>query len=642
VGSAFTYQITATNTPTSFSATGLPSGLSVNTSTGAITGTPTASGTSSVTIGATNASGTGTATLTITVSAAGSQSSIAVQFVGLGTAMVSTDSAGVPAVAQTNWIPLTGSTFSSVALTDNTGTATTARLTGSADGTYFCGSSFTAGTGNAKLCSGELFDGTITTETNSTTISSIPYAQYDVYVYGECDAGTRGATFTITPAGGTASSLSFQTESNGSSWTAGTSTWNGSGTAPTLAVGNYVHFTGLTASSFVLKFGGVNNVAMNGIQIVKTSAGATPPAITSSTSASGTVGTAFTYQITASNSPTSYSATGLPAGLSVNTTTGAITGTPSVSGTSSVTIGATNSGGTGTATLTLTIAAAGNPPSITSSTSASGTVGTAFTYQITASNTPTSYSASGLPGGLSVNTSTGAITGTPTASGSSSVTIGATNAYGTGTATLTLTISAAGTQSSIGIQFQGSGTALLSTDSAGLSTVAQTNWNVLTGASFSTSGLANSSGATTTLTLSGSANGGYWAGGSSASPAGNSKLASGELYNTWPSSPTLTVANIPYAKYDVYLYAGIDATGRNETIALTPSGGAAQYYSFTTEGGGSAWTAATSTWNGSGTAPSLPSANYVHFTGLTASSFTIAWGAPGNGGLNGIQIVPVQ
>ena len=44
--------------------------------------------------------------------------------------------------------------------------------------------------------------------------------------------------------------------------------------------------------------------------------------ITSATTASGTVGTAFSYQITATNSPTSYSATGLPGGLSVNTWNG--------------------------------------------------------------------------------------------------------------------------------------------------------------------------------------------------------------------------------------------------------------------------------------------------------------------------------
>ena len=79
------------------------------------------------------------------------------------------------------------------------------------------------------------------------------------------------------------------------------------------------------------------------------------PVISSATSASGTVGTAFSYQIVASNTPTSYSATGLPAGLSVNTGTGQISGTPTASSSSSVTLGATNAGGTGHATLALTI-----------------------------------------------------------------------------------------------------------------------------------------------------------------------------------------------------------------------------------------------------------------------------------------------
>jgi len=80
--------------------------------------------------------------------------------------------------------------------------------------------------------------------------------------------------------------------------------------------------------------------------------------LTSATTASGTVGTPFTYQITATNTPTSYGATGLPAGLAVNTGTGLISGTPTAAGTSTVTLSATNAAGSGTATLTLTIAPA--------------------------------------------------------------------------------------------------------------------------------------------------------------------------------------------------------------------------------------------------------------------------------------------
>ena len=146
------------------------------------------------------------------------------------------------------------------------------------------------------------------------------------------------------------------------------------------------------------------------------------PVISSANTATGTTGSAFSYTITASNSPTSYSATGLPAGLSLNTASGAITGTPTVKGTSTVILGASNATGTGTLSLTLTV----NPPQpvITSLTSAIGTTGSSFTYAITASNTPTTYSATGLPAGLSVSTSTGKITGTPSAVGTSSVTLG--------------------------------------------------------------------------------------------------------------------------------------------------------------------------------------------------------------------------
>jgi len=80
-----------------------------------------------------------------------------------------------------------------------------------------------------------------------------------------------------------------------------------------------------------------------------------PPVITSPLTATVQVGVAFSYQITASNSPTSDNATGLPPGLNVDTSTGLITGTPTTAGTSSITISASNSGGTGSATLVLTV-----------------------------------------------------------------------------------------------------------------------------------------------------------------------------------------------------------------------------------------------------------------------------------------------
>jgi hypothetical protein len=80
-----------------------------------------------------------------------------------------------------------------------------------------------------------------------------------------------------------------------------------------------------------------------------------PPVITSSLTASGNQGSAFTYTITATNTPTSYNATGLPAGLTIDTVTGIISGTPTTTGTTNVTISATNAYGTDTQTLVITI-----------------------------------------------------------------------------------------------------------------------------------------------------------------------------------------------------------------------------------------------------------------------------------------------
>ncbi|MDH4444272.1 MAG: putative Ig domain-containing protein, partial [Akkermansiaceae bacterium] len=80
--------------------------------------------------------------------------------------------------------------------------------------------------------------------------------------------------------------------------------------------------------------------------------------------------------------------------------------------------------------------AASTAPAITSSTTATAYTNVPFSYQISTDVVATSYAlASGtLPGGLSLNTTTGSISGTPTATGSATVGLTATNAVGTGTA----------------------------------------------------------------------------------------------------------------------------------------------------------------------------------------------------------------
>jgi hypothetical protein len=87
----------------------------------------------------------------------------------------------------------------------------------------------------------------------------------------------------------------------------------------------------------------------------------------------------------------------------------------------------------------------GNTVTVTNPGNQTATVGTATSLQITASDSAggqtLTYGATGLPAGLSVNTSTGLISGTPTAAGSSSVTVTAHDTTGaSGTATFTWTV----------------------------------------------------------------------------------------------------------------------------------------------------------------------------------------------------------
>lgn len=91
-------------------------------------------------------------------------------------------------------------------------------------------------------------------------------------------------------------------------------------------------------------------------------------------------------------------------------------------------------------------------PTITP-TDISGTVNQAITaYQITASEGPTSYGAASLPTGLSVNATSGLITGTVTTAGTNTVTLGATNANGGTITNISVRIAAGnvGTNISVG------------------------------------------------------------------------------------------------------------------------------------------------------------------------------------------------
>lgn len=196
--------------------------------------------------------------------------------------------------------------------------------------------------------------------------------------------------------------------------------------------------------------GGTYTITVTGTNAIGTGTAATitfnilgPPVVTAASSLAGTAGSAFSYSVIATNSPTGYAVTAgtLPSGLTLNTSTGVISGTPTAASTASVTVTATNAAGSGSATISFNIAAP-SPPVVTGTT-ITGTVGSPISYTLSASNAPTSYAlASGtLPSGLSLDTTTGLISGTPTAAGSTSVTVTATNAGGTSApATITFNI----------------------------------------------------------------------------------------------------------------------------------------------------------------------------------------------------------
>ncbi|MCD9022924.1 choice-of-anchor I family protein [Cohnella silvisoli] len=147
--------------------------------------------------------------------------------------------------------------------------------------------------------------------------------------------------------------------------------------------------------------------------------------ITNTALANAIVGSAYTGNITISGGtpPYNYSSITLPAGLTLNAVTGAITGIPAVGteGTVSVEFSVTDNSYTPLnvkKTLALTVTAAPMVLSATALSLPNTTVGVAYTpvpsVNVTGGTAPYTYAATGLPSGLTINATTGEISGTPT------------------------------------------------------------------------------------------------------------------------------------------------------------------------------------------------------------------------------------
>jgi hypothetical protein len=301
VGSATSLQIHATDSAAgqtlTYSATGLPAGLTINSASGLISGTPSAAGTSSVAVTATDTTGaSGSASFSWTVTGSGGTCGTTNIALNKNATSSSTENPGFPPANAVDGNPAT------------------------------------------RWASGFSDPQWLTVDLAS------PQPICQVVLNWE-------AAF--------ARSFQIQLSNDGTTWTPIYSTTTGTGGIQTLDVsgtGRYIRMFGtVRATQFGYSLWEFSVYALTGTGNTVT--------VTNPGNQTGTVGTPVNLQIHATDSAAgqtlTYSATGLPAGLSINAGTGAITGSPSAAGTSTTAVTARDgTGASGSTSFTWTVSPA--------------------------------------------------------------------------------------------------------------------------------------------------------------------------------------------------------------------------------------------------------------------------------------------
>jgi len=418
VGAAYTASLTAQDgqAPYAWSLSGgaLPAGLSLGFASGQIDGQPSAAGDSTFQVKVTDALGqTATATLTISVYP--------------------------PLRVTTTSLPEGYSTlpYPAVALVAAGGQAP---YTWAPSGTLPAGLSLSAGgtLSGTPTVSGSLSVGvTVSDGSGPSTTAGVPLVLYDLPQVATVALGDGVVSAPYSQAlqvsGGKAPFTWVRTAGalpTGISLNAGTGTLSGTPSAA-------------GTSSFTIRVADVNGKTASRALSISVYTGLA--ITTASPLADAEVGVAYSRTMSAAGgqAPISWAVTSgsLPADLSLSSA-GVLSGTPSSAGASTFTITATDSSTppqTASRPFQLTV----QPQVSLSGTLPDGYVGRSYSGSLSASGGAAPYqfamTAGSPPAGLSLNTSTGAITGTPTSIGTRTFSVRVTDALG-GTATSSFTI----------------------------------------------------------------------------------------------------------------------------------------------------------------------------------------------------------